>query len=65
MIADGSFGHGLHRDTRRVIEENGGKVLGSVNVPLNSVEFSSYVLQAPRNQEIASSSTQWPDCRQY
>ncbi len=34
------------RDTAAVVEENGGKVLGSVNVPLNNQDFSSFLLQA-------------------
>jgi len=29
-----------------VVEKNGGKVLGSVRVPFNSADFSSYLLQA-------------------
>ena len=31
---------------RRVVEENGGKVLGSVRAPLNTADFSSFLLQA-------------------
>jgi branched-chain amino acid transport system substrate-binding protein len=46
LTADYAFGHALQRDTTAVIEASGGKVLGSVNVPLNSPDFSSFLLQA-------------------
>src|SRR5262249_15544026 len=41
-----AFGHALQKDTAAVVEANGGKVLGSVNVPLNNADFSSFLLQA-------------------
>ena len=46
ITADYAFGHALQKDTAAVVEANGGKVLGSVNVPLNTADFSSYLLQA-------------------
>jgi branched-chain amino acid transport system substrate-binding protein len=46
ITADYAFGHALERDTTAVVQANGGKVLGSVNVPLNTNDFSSYLLQA-------------------
>jgi len=46
ITADYAFGHSLERDTASVVEENGGKVLGRVRAPLNSPDFSSYLLQA-------------------
>jgi branched-chain amino acid transport system substrate-binding protein len=46
ITADYAFGHALQKDTASVVEANGGKVLGSVNVPLNTADFSSYLLQA-------------------
>jgi len=46
LTADYAFGHALERDTTAVVLANGGKVLGSVNVPLNTQDFSSYLLQA-------------------
>ena len=46
LTADYAFGKALQRDTTAVIEANGGKVVGSVNVPLNTPDFSSYLLQA-------------------
>ena len=46
LTADYAFGHALERDTTAVVEAGGGKVLGSVNVPLNNQDFSSFLLQA-------------------
>jgi branched-chain amino acid transport system substrate-binding protein len=41
-----AFGHALERDTTAVVLANGGKVLGSVSHPLNTSDFSSFLLQA-------------------
>ena len=46
ITADYVFGHTLERDTAAVVTANGGKVLGSVKHPLNTSDFSSYLLQA-------------------
>src|SRR5476649_752169 len=46
LTADYAFGHALERDTSAVVEKNGGKVLGKVRVPLNTNDFSSFLLQA-------------------
>jgi branched-chain amino acid transport system substrate-binding protein len=46
ITADYAFGHALERDTTAVVQANGGKVVGSVKVPLNTADFSSYLLQA-------------------
>jgi branched-chain amino acid transport system substrate-binding protein len=46
ITVDYAFGHALQNDTAAVVKANGGKVLGSVNVPLNNADFSSYLLQA-------------------
>jgi len=46
ITADYAFGHALERDTAAVVTASGGKVLGSVKVPLNTPDFSSYLLQA-------------------
>jgi len=46
ITADYAFGHALERDTAAVVTANGGKVLGSVKVPLNNADFSSFLLQA-------------------
>jgi len=46
LTADYAFGKALEKDTRAVVEANGGKVLGSVLHPLNTADFSSFLLQA-------------------
>jgi len=46
ITADYAFGHALERDTTEAVKAEGGKVLGSVNVPLNTQDFSSFLLQA-------------------
>ena len=46
LTADYSFGQALERDTSRFVTEAGGKVLGSVRVPINTADFSSFLLQA-------------------
>ena len=46
LTADYAFGHALEADTSRVVKAAGGTVLGSVRVPLNASDFSSFLLQA-------------------
>src|ERR1700742_1100837 len=46
LTADYAFGHALERDTTAVVTANGGKVLGGVKAPINSSDFSSFLLQA-------------------
>ncbi len=46
LTADYAFGAALERDTSAVVTANGGKVLGSVKHPLNTSDFSSFLLQA-------------------
>jgi branched-chain amino acid transport system substrate-binding protein len=46
LTADYAFGYALQKDTSDIVTANGGKVLGAVRVPLNSSDFSSYLLQA-------------------
>jgi branched-chain amino acid transport system substrate-binding protein len=46
LTADYAFGHALETDTIAVVEKNGGKVLGKVRHPLNTADFSSFLLQA-------------------
>jgi len=50
LTADYAFGHALQHDTTAVVVANGGKVLGSVNIPLNTPDFSSYLLQAQNSK---------------
>jgi branched-chain amino acid transport system substrate-binding protein len=44
ITADYAFGHDLEAQTSAVVKQNGGKVLGSVRVPLNNADFSSFLL---------------------
>jgi branched-chain amino acid transport system substrate-binding protein len=46
LTADYAFGHSLERDATRVIEQNGGKVLGAVRHPFATPDLSSFILQA-------------------
>jgi branched-chain amino acid transport system substrate-binding protein len=46
LTADYAFGAALERDTTSVIVANGGKVVGGVKHPLNTADFSSFLLQA-------------------
>jgi branched-chain amino acid transport system substrate-binding protein len=50
ITADYAFGRALQRDTADVVTASGGKVLGSVNVPLNTPDFSSFLLQAQQSK---------------
>ena len=46
LTADYAFGAALERDTTAVVTANGGKVVGGVKHPLNTSDFSSFLLQA-------------------
>ncbi len=46
LTADYAFGHALERDTEAVVLAAGGKVQGKVRHPLNTSDFSSFLLQA-------------------
>ena len=46
LTSDYAFGHALERDTSEVVKASGGKVLGAVRHPLNTQDFSSFLLQA-------------------
>ncbi|HEX7969030.1 MAG TPA: ABC transporter substrate-binding protein [Stellaceae bacterium] len=46
ITADYAFGHALERDAAAIVKESGGKVLGDVKAPLNTADFSSFLLQA-------------------
>jgi branched-chain amino acid transport system substrate-binding protein len=50
LTADYAFGHQLQADTTKVVEANGGKVVGSVRAPLNASDFSSFLLQAQQSK---------------
>ncbi len=46
VTVDYAFGHALRNDAAKTVEKLGGKVAGEVRHPLNSMDFSSYILQA-------------------
>ena len=46
VAADYAFGNSLAKDGARFAEEAGGKVIGTIRAPLNSPDFSSFLLQA-------------------
>jgi branched-chain amino acid transport system substrate-binding protein len=46
ITADYAFGHALEKDTAAFVTAAGGKVVGAVRHPLNTADFSSFLLQA-------------------
>ncbi len=46
LTADYAFGHALERDASELVKASGGTVIGSVRHPINSSDFSSFLLQA-------------------
>ena len=46
LSADYSLGSQLEADSRKVIDATGGKVVGAVKHPINTPDFSSFLLQA-------------------
>ena len=46
LTVDYALGHALERDTANVVRAEGGRVVGDVRHPLNTADFSSYLLQA-------------------
>jgi len=46
LTSDYAFGHALERDTEAVVLKAGGKVVNKVRHPLNTQDFSSFLLQA-------------------
>ncbi|OWJ80332.1 ABC transporter substrate-binding protein [Haematobacter genomosp. 1] len=46
LTSDYAFGHNLEASTTKVVEEKGGKVLGSVRHPIGTTDYSSFLLQA-------------------
>ena len=46
LTADYAFGHSLEKASIQVVKENGGEVKGTVRHPLNTADFSSFLLQA-------------------
>ena len=50
ITVDYAFGHAIEKDVSAVVAKAGGKVLGSSRHPLNSSDFSSYLLQAQQSK---------------
>jgi branched-chain amino acid transport system substrate-binding protein len=50
LTADYALGQALERDAASVVVANGGKILGSVRHPLNTQDFSSFLLQAQQSK---------------
>jgi branched-chain amino acid transport system substrate-binding protein len=50
LTADYAFGYALEKDTSEIVTANGGKVVGSVRVPLSTADFSSFLLQAQNSK---------------
>lgn len=46
IVADYSFGHSLQEQIERVVVEAGGKVVGAARHPVNTTDFSSFLVQA-------------------
>ncbi|MFB9266652.1 ABC transporter substrate-binding protein [Bradyrhizobium erythrophlei] len=46
VTVDYAFGHALRNDAAKTVEKLGGTLAGEVRHPLNSMDFSSYLLQA-------------------
>ena len=46
LTADYAFGRSLQENAQRFVTEGGGAVLGSTTVPIGTVDFSAYLVQA-------------------
>jgi branched-chain amino acid transport system substrate-binding protein len=46
LTADYAFGHAMEADVTKVVEANGGEVIGSIRHPFPTPDFSSFILQA-------------------
>src|SRR6201991_5014325 len=50
LTADYAFGYALEKDTSEIVTASGGKVVGSVRIPLNSSDFFSVLLAGPSSK---------------
>ncbi len=50
LTADYAFGYALERDVSAVVTKAGGTVVGSVRAPINTSDFSSFLLQAQQSK---------------
>lgn len=46
LTADYAFGHAMEADMKNVVQKLGGSVIGGVRTPINTQDFSSFLLQA-------------------
>jgi branched-chain amino acid transport system substrate-binding protein len=46
LTADYAFGYAMEQDIKSVVQKAGGSVVGGVRTPINSQDFSSFLLQA-------------------
>jgi len=55
LTADYAFGHAMEQEVKTVVQKLGGTVVGGVRTPINSQDFSSFLLQgqASKAQVIA------------
>jgi branched-chain amino acid transport system substrate-binding protein len=49
LTADYTFGHQLESDSAAFLQANGGKVMGDAKAPINTTDFSSFLLQAQQS----------------
>jgi branched-chain amino acid transport system substrate-binding protein len=50
LVADYAFGYALQRDASDVVTKAGGKIIGEVKHPINTSDFSSFLLQAQNSK---------------
>ncbi|MEI2734506.1 MAG: ABC transporter substrate-binding protein [Rhodoblastus sp.] len=50
VTVDYAFGHSIEKDVSEVVKAAGGKVLGASRHPINTPDFSSYLLQAQQSK---------------
>src|SRR6202012_3850597 len=50
LTADYAFGYALQRDASAVVKKAGGQVLGEIKAPINTPDFSSFLLQAQQSK---------------
>ncbi len=46
LVADYAYGHSMEKSMREAVVAHGGKIVGGVRHPLNTMDFSSFLLQA-------------------
>ncbi|WP_107676284.1 ABC transporter substrate-binding protein [Agrobacterium sp. LAD9] len=62
VTVDYTFGHDFEKQTSAAVTAAGGEVIGSVKVPLNAPDYSSYILQAQAaNPDVVAFATAGAD----